>query len=165
MRMLSVALVCGGLLSGCAGPVHTTTIDAAKPVSPARYAFAPLSPNGGDIEVEARKIVAARLSARGFLPAQNPQYSIEIGVSERPSSIAVFVGDQDKNQLNRDDRPPTNPFLGLCDDRALRLAIVVTDTASGRTITGVRSGRVQCNEGLAEALPKLADAALNDALR
>jgi hypothetical protein len=155
-------LACLLLMSACAGPVHNMQLDTPLGLRPGSYSFAALSPEGSDSEVRARALLATKLIAKGFSPADDPRYSVEIAVSERPSAIGLYAADE---TAKREDVSPAKPFMGMCNERALRLALVFTERASGRTVSIVRSGQLRCSAGLDEGLPKLADEALAEALR
>lgn len=149
--------------AGCSGPVHTAAIvatapDAAQPLH-GSYDFLPLSPQGADIEVRARTLVAAALSAHGMAHADAPTYLVDVGVSARPGRVGVYIA-PDKADAPRDDVPPKQPFYGLCNDQSIRVSVVLIDRQSGRRLSGSRSGQVQCEEQMDVALARLTDAAV-----
>lgn len=151
-------------LSACAGPVHVQKLTAPEALHPDSYAFADPSPNGSAIEVSARRIVADALATKGFIQSATPHYIVDLAVSERAGSVSIYTPDPAPLSGHTDLAPP-HPFAGLCNDNAVRLALVFTNRLTGHTVSGVRSGQLRCAQGLAETLPKLADAALADALR
>ncbi len=159
-----VALVSGMLLGACAGPVHVARVGEVEQLVPRSYGFAELSPNGSDIEVQTRQILAAKLATRGFVASTDPYYIIDIGVSERPGTISVYTGEH-REVVGRDDVAPKRPFMGLCDDSAVRLTLAFTVRASGQQMRAIRSGKLRCTQGLSEMLPTLTDAALTGLLR
>jgi len=151
-------------LSACAGPVHVQRLSGADAFHPDSYAFVDPSPNGSEIEVSARRVVASALAAKGFMQSATPHYIVDLAVSERAGRVSLYAPDP-APLSGHTDLAPRHPFSGLCRDSAVRLALLFTDRVTGHAVTGVRSGQLRCAQGLAEILPKLADAALADALR
>ena len=146
--------------SGCAGPVHVTDIAPHQSFAPATYAFAPLTPNGADIEVQARQLIAAQLAMRGFRTSPEPDYVIDIAVSAHPSKVGIYTS------VAQHDDVPTHPyFFGECDDQAMRLAVIVTERRSGKIVSGERGGQLHCDADEAKSLDRLAEAAITAALR
>jgi len=157
---LLIASFAALIVSGCAGPTRVSDLDAHQGVPPATFTFGPLTPNGPDVEVRARQLVAAQLEAHGFHRADAATYLIDVAVSAHPGKMALY-----SSSASRDDVPPGRFFFGECDDRAYRVAIIITDVKTGRLVSGERGGQLHCSGEDDAVLPRLVNVAVAAALR
>jgi hypothetical protein len=154
------AAVCVSALSACAGPAHVVDVAPHEALAASTYGFTPLTPNGADLEVTARALVAAQLAAHGYKPSADPDYLVDVAVSAHPGKVGLYT-----TAAQHEDVPLHDFFFGECDDQALRLSVIVIKRDTGKIVAGTRGGQLHCEIDATKSLPKLAEMAVSAALR
>ena len=149
MRLVAISLFL--LVSACIGPIETR-VDSrgsggAQPVS-----FAS-DPDVLGSAVDAQKLVAESLSAKGYRAADLAEVSLHVTLSDRPADLSLQSG------------PAViapNSGKKLCAKREYRLGVTLTKIADGSLYYQSHAAEFHCKLTVQQVLPALVDAALKD---
>lgn len=149
MRLLAPTLFL--LVSACIGPIETRVdsrgLGGAQPVS-----FAADPDVLGSI-VDAQKLVAQALVAKGYRPAEMADVSLHVTLSDRPAELSLHSGPAVLAPTSGKKR---------CAKREYRLGVTLTKIADGSVYYQSHAAEFHCKLTVERVLPALVDAALKD---
>lgn len=164
--MIRAMLLLAGLavmLSACSGPI-ATRIDGQS--------AARLPPKGQYVLIEAPKTqlplldqaqqhVMAVLAARGWQRGgDDADYLLMVTMSERPAAIGMKV--KQGETIRRIADPKKRRALQSCDDVEHRVTVSLLNRMDGSTAFSSSAAEYHCNAALADSMPFLVDAVLED---
>jgi hypothetical protein len=148
-RVIRVAIATLGL-GACAAPVQRLGGPAADWPSGARFVMA-VSGGGGN----AATAVRDALVARGFRPAEDGRYRVEVGFAIRPRQVRV-TGPADTLALS----PSLGGGLSLCLRRTYVLSIALVERTTGAVAVRTGAATSRCGDSAGSVMPRLVAAAL-----
>jgi len=121
--------------------------------------FSPALKQNGKAIKSARNMVRELLAEKGFNNKDAAQMLIQIGLADRPASVAIFVGEDDEAVpiASEKERKP----LQSCRDREHRLNITMIDQTNGTILYAGAASEYHCNGKIEASLPHLVKAALS----
>jgi hypothetical protein len=138
-------------VTACIGPIETRVdsrgTGGAPPVS-----FA-ADPDVLGPVVDAQKLVAQALVAKGYRAAEFADVSLHVTLSDRPADLSLHSGPA-----------VLAPSSGkkLCAKREYRLGVTLTKIADGALFYQSHAAEFHCKLAVEQVLPALVDAALKD---
>ena len=147
-----------GLVAGCSSNIETR-VSSSGIQSPAAesYMISTVAETSAELR-NAYKIVAAAMARKGFSLAKEAPLHLEITLDARPAALSLGA----KEGLDSLSPAKKKKMLQSCDDREYRLGVTLTKVSDGSEIYRSRAAEYHCRVIVAEALPKLVDAALSD---
>lgn len=144
-------------LAACAQTVETRVNSAGLAGALAARYIAALPDKVSSPEYEtARGLIAAKLSARGYIAAADGTLFLQIGIAQRPASLAL-------KQAGRVLSPASGARASTrCVLREYRLTLALTKIADGTEIYRASASEFHCKLDIERVLPALVDAALAD---
>ena len=149
MRLVAISLFL--LVSACIGPIETR-VDSRGSGGTQPISFAS-DPDVIGSAVDAQKLVAKALAAKGYRAADIADVSLHVTVSDRPAELSLHSG------------PAViapNSGKKRCAKREYRLGVTLTKIADGALYYQSHAAEYHCKLTVQQVLPALADAALKD---
>lgn len=150
------------LLAGCASPV-VTRIDSRVPAPLPRmasFALVPVPDEDGPISGQARDMVAAALTQRGWSQAESGTYLLAVAVADRPAVIALQSGDDFGKPVATLAAAADRSNNRGCAKSDHRLMITLTERVSGAVAFAGSASEFHCKAALDDTLPHLVAAAV-----
>lgn len=154
---LAVAIGCGLLLAGCAAPVVTRTDATVAAPIPARASFTLVAPPGEPafLHQQATDMIVAGLTQRGWSQTENGDYQLSVTLSDRPAAARLQAGD-DSGSPRIVIAPAADRTTSRgCAKRDHRLAMSLTERATGRDLYSGWGAEFHCRAELGDSLPHL----------
>ena len=149
MRLLAPLLFL--LVTACIGPIETR-IDSRGTGGPPPVSFAG-DPDVLGAVVDAQKLVAQALVAKGYRTAEVADVSLHVTLSDRPADLSLHSGSAVLAPTSGKKR---------CAKREYRLGVTLTKIADGALYYQSHAAEFHCNLVVEAVLPALVDAALKD---
>jgi len=144
MTRLYISLPILLTLAGCGGPIETRVqTHMVAPISAQKhFMFSSASEPDAKIIKSARGMVGDMLAAKGFQHMDAAQMLIQIGLADRPASIAVSVGEDGETMpiAGQKEQKP----LQSCRDREHRLTITMIDQTNGAILYSGAASEYHC---------------------
>lgn len=161
MKFNSIAFAISSLflVSGCNHPIET---DLPGVISVERDGFqmAQTIENRSNAYIAAQKLVREKLIKRGYRQDDNGQIYVTVTLSERDASSALSSSIEQGKKMISD--ATDRGFLKVCDDRAVRLALILHDKKDGNILYNGSATRRRCEFDDATMVKRLVDAAISD---
>lgn len=161
MRFNSIvfALVSLFLVSAC-NHVIETDLPGAISLESNSFQFANTTENRNDAYILAQKLVRENLIEKGYVQRDDGQIYVTITLSDREASSAL----SSRNDLGKDmiSDSTNKGFLKICEDRAVKLALVLNDIKDGKILYKGSATRRRCDFDESDMVKRLVDAAISD---
>jgi len=158
MKQWIVLMGACALVAGCSSKIETrVSSSGVQSPSAGTYMISTVDETSAELR-GTYKMVATSMATKGFTIAKEAALHLEITLDARPAALSLGAKDGPDSISPAKKKKP----LQSCEDREYRLGLTLTKVSDGSEIYRGRAAEYHCKVEMADALPKLVEAALAD---